>query len=417
MVHTLARAERVRWRVATDLPLHLRLAAFGLGCVACGSSAPSDAEVIGSKVRPPRPLARMSPGMARAEVEAALPRGAERVERGYRVASGATNVDLVVVMAPGGDQVAGLEAVIRDTDARALLTRGWGPAQGTDEWRDEATGWRAVLACAAPTVCTVAFTPHEPLAALFPGRELRPPGEHARLRFGMSPAEAAAVCAPCGTSADGARGTPLEVDGVWFAPLFIDDHLVGLHYELPPYAHAFLERRWGPSQWRSRDSPDLLSWVDPTTRWRATLQPPWPGRTTPTLVFVEVVPVVELIDRLLAIPLRVQTLAAFQEQHAALFWGPGADHSMTLPPIELEGPGGGSTNVMVGERDGKVAEIEVVFLEATLSPGGREAIHAALAQKWGPPDRGDAAPSYERFRYGKRITVTQDREHVGIALR
>jgi hypothetical protein len=389
--------------------------AAALGGAACGDSAPSDAEVIGSKVRPPKALAPIRPGMARADVEAALPKGVERVERGYRMASGAANVELVVVMAPGADHVAGLEAVIRDADARALLTRAWGPPNGTDEWRDEETGWRAGLACGAAKLCTVAFTPYGPLPTLFPGPEVRPPGAHAGLRFGMSPAEAAAVCAPCGTSVDGARGTPLEVDGVWFAPRYDDGYLAELHYEVPPYARAFLERQWGPSRLRRRGPAELAGWVDLSTRWRAVLQPPMFGRTTPTLMLAPIIPLVELLERLEAIPLRVKSLAEIRAQHPDLFWDAASPRSMTLPPTELDA-GRAATHVMLHERSDRVVEIEVPFIAATLFPGGREAIHATLAQKWGKPRREDAGPS-ERFLYGKRVVVTENDEYIGITLR
>lgn len=367
-----------------------------LALAACSSAPAVTAEFFGPTIEPPRGLLWIRPGISAAEAKRLVPGLHEPIHKGIReelvLDSGVRDVTLTVRLDAG--TVSGIVAIVRGRRARDLLTSAWGPPKITRDslgqpevtWSSESTGWKVELDCFERN-CHIAYSPYHLLTAEFFGNHVSPPGELAKLRIGMSLAEARGL-APGPVSARG--GLPMSIDGVRQF-VAIDDQLGtvrAIYLNLPARAEDILTEAW--SEGLKATEPvgkSVLVWPDPTTMWRATLRPAL--GYSHDLAYDNYMPVAQLLgdqpDQLggLPEPILGRTLDEVKQAYKDKVSVKGREYALLLPPTEWERF---ATRIALATSGGKVRAMSF-SLPYKPHPEARDTQLDLFVRKWGEPTK------------------------------
>lgn len=392
-----------------------------LALAACSSAPAVTAEFFGPTIEPPRGLLWIRPGISAAEAKRLVPGLREPENAGIReelvLDSGVRDVTLTVRLDAG--TVAGIVAIMRSQGARDLLTKAWGPPKITRDslgqpeitWTSESTGWKVELDCFERN-CYIAYSPYHLLTAEFFGNHVSPPGELAKLRIGMSVAEARAL-APGPVTARG--GVPMSIDGVRQF-VAIDDRqgtVRSIYLNLPARAEDILTEAWSEgSKVTEPGGKTVVVWPDPTTMWRATLRPAL--GFSHDLSYDNYLPIAHLLgeqpDQLggLPAPILGRSVDEVKQAYKGKISGRGRELALTLPPTEWERQ---ATRIALSISGGKVRAMSFA-LPYKPHPEARDTQLDLFARKWGEPTKlgdGRQVPLLFRDR-DPRVVISDDPE-------
>lgn len=392
-----------------------------LAIAACSSAPAATAEFFGPTIEPPRGLLWIRPGISAAEAKRLVPGLHEPEHKGIReelvLDSGVRDVTLTVRLDAG--TVAGIVAIVRGHRARDLLTSAWGPPKITRDslgqpevtWASESTGWKVELDCFERN-CHVSYSPYHLLTAEFFGNHVSPPGELAKLRIGMSVAEARAL-APGPVSARG--GVPMAIDGVRQF-VAIDDQsgtVRSIYLNLPARAEDIITEAW--SEGLKAVDPRgkmVLVWPDPTTMWRATLRSAL--GYSHDLTYDNYMPAAQLLgeqpDHLggLPEPILGRSVEEVKQAYKDKVVVRGKELALLLPPTEWERF---ATRIALTTAGGKVRALSF-SLPYKPHPEARETQLELFARKWGEPrELGEGRQAPLLFRDDEpRVEISDDPE-------
>lgn len=363
---------------------------------ACGSSPPATAEFWGTKVEPPRGLAKIQVGMSVADAKRLIPELREdhsSIRDELVLDSGVADVRLELRL--DGTAVAHVIVIVTGHYALEQLTKAWGePRIGRDAlaqheqwWADETTGWKAKLDSAEQNDI-LEFVPYRAsVSPEFFGNHVVPPGDLAKLRIGMPMADAKKL-AP--KPIDVRAGIPTGVNGV--REFVAVDDKVGvvraIYLNLPQFSEREIEQAWGPGQPATElVGKDVTVWFDPTTQWRATLKEAL--GYSHDLLFENYLPAEQLLggepDRIEALrePVLGRTADEIKQAYKTDVTVQGKDLMLMLPPTEWEHTG---TRVTLELAGGKVKEMSF-SLPFRAHPAARDTLLELFTKKWGEPRR------------------------------
>lgn len=227
---------------------------------ACGKSAKTaDVDLFGKTPRPPGELAKITPGMTQAQLEAAFPSAHPTPNHSgspsLRIDSGYDNIDYDVVFYSDKDAVASIDVRV-PKELAAKLPTAWGPGDKSalgETWVDDVDGYEArVMEMGRRT--NVSFRPFVPLTAAYFGKAPALPGNWKAITFGAKETEVH-------------PGTADEPRDVAIHPRYSDDALQAVSIDLPARATALLATAWGPGT----KLGDTTVWFDDAAGIRATL--------------------------------------------------------------------------------------------------------------------------------------------------
>lgn len=396
--------------------------ALALALVACGSAPSATTEFFGTRIEPPRGLAKLHPGMSVAEARRRVPALHEPASKGVRdelvLDSGVRDVALSVRVDAG--TVASIVAIVQGQGARELLTKAWGEPEirrdslGQPEvtWASEESGWKVKLDCLERN-CIVEYEPYHVLTASFFGAHVVPPGDLAKLRIGMPLAEAREVApGPVAVRA----GIATDVDGVREF-VAIDDKLGvvrSIYLNLPEHAENLIAAAWGPGLRATEPVGRAVRvWPDPQTGWRATLRDAL--GYSHDLAFDNYLPAAQLFgdqpDQLDGLPQPVlgRTVGEVEKAYKTAVAPHGKDLVLTLPPTEWERT---ATRITLAVTGGKVRAISFA-VPWKMHPASRGDLLDLFTNKWGDPDEEkDGKQKVLVFRTeDPRVEVREDTEH------
>ena len=369
---------------------------------------------------PPRGLKAIRPGMSVAEAKKILPdlrEGKQGVRDELVLDSGASDIRLELRLDSG--VVASIRAVITGHTAPDTLSKAWGEPQiGRDAlgqhekaWVSDRTGWKAKLDCLEAN-CNLDFIPYHELTTDLFGSHVVPPGDLAKLRIGMTIADARKY-APGVVGLP--NGLPAGFENVR-EYVAIDDKLGtvrAIYLNLPQFTERVIEEAWGPGAPATKlGSKDVLVWHDPATRWRGTLE----GSMgyTHDLYFDNYIPAAQLLgdqpERLdgLPEPLLGRTVDEVKASYKADVSMQGKDLVLVLPPTEWEHS---ATRFTLDLAGGKVKQINF-SMSWKAHPEARDTLLELFTKKWGEPHRleeGDGKPWALIFRdEDPRVEIRED---------
>nr|HEX4318194.1 hypothetical protein [Kofleriaceae bacterium] len=369
------------------------LAACALVACNCSHETSAPTDYFGTTIEPPRELAKLRPGMTVQDAKELVPSlhpNPQSVHDELLIDSGADNITLETQI--DGGAIAKLVVIMRGHDAKDVLTKAWGEPESTRDalgqhevtWTSEKSGWKAKLDCLEAN-CHLEFVPYHALTAEYFGSHVVPPGDLAKLRVGMPIAEARTIAAgPVEVSA----GIPTGYDGVR-EMVVVDDKLGTVRkilLNLVQYGERVIEEAWGAGQPATNlEGKEVTVWLDPATRWRATLVEAL--GYTHDLDFDMYLPVSQLLgdqpDQIEALPQPLlgrtadEVKAAYKEDVTAQ----GKDLVITLPPTEWEPT---ATRVSLDMVNGRVKTV-VLSLPFKAHPAARDALLDLFGHKWGEP--------------------------------
>lgn len=389
---------------------------------ACTSAPAATSEFFGPTIEPPRGLAQLAPGMSVADAQRLVPALREPKRPGVHkelvIDSGVSDVKLTVRVDSG--TVASIMAIVQGQSARDLLTRAWGQPQlardalGQPEitWESETTGWKVKLDCMERN-CLVEYMPFHVLTPEFFGPHVVPPGDLAKLHIGMPIAEAK-THAPGPVSVR--AGIATKYDGVREFIALNDKaaSIRSIYLNVPPHAEEIIKQAWGaPAVVTWPVNKTVKVWVDPSTGWRATLQPAL--GVSQDLVFDNYIPVIAVFgdqpDSLEALPTPVlgrlveDVKKAYQDQIKVA----GRDLVITLPPTEWDRA---PTKITLDTNGARVREIQI-SVPWKPHPAARDQLLDLFKAKWGLPEEvvEDSKPTLVFRKDDPRVEIREDLEH------
>ena len=402
----------------------MRLAAHALplALLACSSAPAATTDFFGPTVEPPRGLAKILPGMSVDEARRLVPALHDPAHKGIRdelvLDSGTRDVELAVRVDAG--TVASIVAIVQGHGARELLERAWGKPQivrdslGQPEvtWASESSGWKVRLDCLERN-CLIEYTPYHVLTSAFFGAHVVPPGDLAKLRVGMSIAQAKELApAPVSVRA----GISTEVDGVREF-VAVDDKLGtvrSIYLNLPPHAEDLIADAWGTGLPATEPvNRAVLVWPDPETGWRATLRDAL--GYSHDLAFDNYLPAAQLFgdepDHMDGLPEPVlgQTAEAIRKAYPGQVTTQGKELVLTLLPTEWERT---STRIVLALAGGRVKELELA-IPYKPHPEARDTLLDLFTHKWGDPQQiqQDGKPVLLFRDDDPRVEIREDTEH------
>lgn len=399
----------------------MRIVLASLLLAACNNAPAATSDFWGSTIEPPRGLAQLAPGMSVAEAKRLVPALHEPKRQGVRdeliVDSGVSDVKLTVRVEAG--TVSSIVAIVQGQSVRDALTRAWGLPEITRDplgqpevtWSSESSGWKVKLDCLERN-CVVEYMPYRVLTAEFFGPHVVPPGDLAKLRIGMSLAEAKQV-APGPVSVR--AGIATKYDGVReFVALDDKSATVrSIYLNLPPNAEDLIKEAWGEPTEINVVGKQVDVWPDPETLWRATLRPAL-GKSQ-DLVFDNYIPAVALFgdqpDTLEALPEPVlgRTVEEVKAAYKDSVTPQGKNLVITLPPTEWDRF---ATRITLGTSGGRVREIEF-SVPWKPNPKARDTLLDLFKAKWGLPEEvvEDSKPTLMFRKDDPRVEIREDPDH------